>query len=187
MSIGSNVFVQISETSKNASSKRSRVLVFFIAFIFPIGLHNYYLGYHIKGIAQTFVFLGLSIFIPPGFLVFVLPFYIAWITSEGLMYLLWFDVKDGDDFPLYDRNNPPIPKQQYAILLAFLLPFGLHNLYLGNIKRGIISWSFVAIIITLNIVFLIIPIFYLSLNFILLVVLVSWVEGMWMSIKMSKN
>lgn len=183
MSASSNVYEKISETKKNSSSKRSRILVFLFAFIFPVGLHNYYLGYHIKGIVQTSMIVVLGSFVPPILFLLLFPIYIVWITSEGLIYLLWYDVKDGNDFPMYDRNNLPKPEEKYAIIMAFLLPFGLHNFYLGRFKRGIITWGFVVIILTINLIFLIHPILYISLNSILVFVLISWVEGLLMIIK----
>jgi TM2 domain-containing membrane protein YozV len=186
MSASSNVYEKISETKRNSSSKRSRILVFFFAFIFPIGLHNYYLGYHIKGIIQTFMIVLLGSFVPPILFLLIFPFYIAWITSEGLVYLLWYDVKDGNDFPMYDRSNPQKPEEKYAIIMAFLLPFGLHNFYLGRFKRGIIAWGFVVIILTINLIFLIHPILLISLNFIFVVVLISWIEGLLMIIKKNR-
>lgn len=183
MSSNSNVFERNAEISKNASSRRSRVVVFLLAFFFPVGLHNYYLGYHIKGIVQTFTAIALILFIPPFLLVFILPLYITWITSEGLIYLLWYDVKDGEDFLMYDKNNPPRPDYKKALLLSFILPFGLHNIYLGNIKRGIIEWSFVAIVLTTYLIFQIIPIMFISLYAIIIIIIISWLEGIWMIIK----
>lgn len=183
MTNGTSVFDKIAETNKKATSSRSRLLVALLAFIFPFGAHNYYLGYHIKGIVQTFTLIALGIFIPPGITVFLLPIYIAWITSEGLIYLLWYDVKDGNDFLLYDKYNPPKPNKKTALFLAFLLPFGLHNIYQGKFKIGIAEWGFAAIIITINLYWLVIPILYISLNAILLVVVISWAEGIWMLIK----
>lgn len=183
MTGSSSVFKSIHETSAVAKSSRHRLLVFFLAFFLPVGIHNYYLGNHIKGLAQSLIILALVIFTPVFISVFFIPFYIAWVTSEGLYYLLWYDVADGDGFLLYDRKNPPKPSRKGAILLAFCLPFGLHNFYLGNIKRGAITWSFVAVILSSNIIFMIFPIYYFVLYLLVVPVLVSWLEGVWMLIK----
>jgi hypothetical protein len=87
---------------------------------------------------------------------------------------------------MYDRSNPQKPEEKYAIIMAFLLPFGLHNFYLGRFKRGIIAWGFVVIILTINLIFLIHPILLISLNFIFVVVLISWIEGLLLIIKKNR-
>ncbi len=179
----SSVYERISETNKLATSSRSRIIVVLLSFITPVGLHNYYLGYTIKGIVQSAVVLSFVLFIPPFITVFALPIYVAWITSEGLTYLLWYDVKDGDGFRLYNRDKPPIPDKKKAILLAFLLPFGLHHFYLGHLKRGILEWGFAAIVLAIYLFYKIIPVLYISPNIILFVAVISWIEGIWMVIK----
>jgi TM2 domain-containing membrane protein YozV len=156
METRANVYERVSDANKKATSKRSRVIVFILSFVFPVGIHNFYLGYHIKALVQVGIALFLLLFTPPFIFFIVAPFYIAWITSEGLIYLLWYKVKDGDDFRFYDINNPPKPKKNKALILAFLLPFGLHNIYLGNLKRGIVEWGFVVVIISIEYIYQII-------------------------------
>ncbi|QLY39691.1 hypothetical protein HF295_01975 [Hujiaoplasma nucleasis] len=107
----------------------------------------------------------------------------TYIVSEGLTYLFWYKVKDGYDFPLYNPNKAIIPEKKKAILLAFLLAIGSHHFYLGNFKRAYFEWGFAGIILTINLIFRIIPILYISLNFIMLVVVIAWLEGFWMLIK----
>jgi len=183
MQTDSSVYERISETNKYAVSKRSRIIVFLLSFITPVGIHNIYLGHHIRGIIQIGFALGAILFIPPLLLIIILPFYIAWITSEGLTYLLWYKVKDGDDFKFYDKSNPPLPKKRIAILLAFLLPFGLHNFYLGRKKMAIVEWGLIAVFLTIKLIYLVIPVIYISFLMIVLLILPSWLEGLWLIIK----
>lgn len=177
-----NVYKSISETAADATSSRSRVVAFLLAFLLPVGIHNYYLGYHIKGLAQTLVLFATVILMPSFIAVVILPFYIAWLTSEGLIFLLWYKVSDGDGFLLYDDKNPQKPNRQTTINLAFLLPFGLHNIYAGKLTRGVIAWGLVAIVISTNVIFLFFPVMVISILTILIVVIISWLEGLYMLI-----
>jgi|GEM_PF-3490696 len=178
----SNIYDRISATSKSVQSSKSRLLIFLLSLI-PLGLHNYYLGYYIKAITQTGVAILLFLFTPPIFFIIFFSLYIAYLTSEGLTYLLWYKVKDGYDFPLYDKNHPKLPNKDKAILLAFLLPFGLHNFYLGNFKRAYFEWGFIAFIIAHYILFLFIPLFIFLGPIYLIVIFISWIEGGWMLYK----
>lgn len=186
METQTSVFERVAESKKNAYSSRSRILAFLLAFILPMGAHNYYLGYTIKAIVQTLALLGIIIFIPPVLFIFVLPFYVGWITSEGLLYLLYAPAKDGDGFPMAkDIKNARI-KEKNVVLLAFLLPFGLHNIYKGNFVKGFIVWVFTAFVISIHIIILLVPgITLIGSTWILLVipVLLSWLEGLWLLIK----
>jgi TM2 domain-containing membrane protein YozV len=182
-----SVYERISETNKKVRSNKSRIVVFILSFFLPFGTHNFYLGYHIKGIIQVGIAIGLLLFIPPLFLLFILPFYIAWITSEGLTYLLWYKVKDGNDFRLYDKDHPPVPSRRKAIWMAFLLPFGLHNFYLGRLKIAIIEWGLIATFVSIQIITSLTPgISLIVTNYLYLFSLLlipSWIEGIWMLIK----
>jgi TM2 domain-containing membrane protein YozV len=182
-----SVYERISETNKTATSNKSRVLVFILSFFFPFGAHNFYLAYHIKGIVQLGIAIGLLLFIPPFFLLILLPLYFAWLTSEGLTYLLWYKVKDGNDFKLYNKDHPPVPSKQKAILLAFLLPFGLHNFYLGRLKIAVIEWGLIAAFISINVIVYLLPGIYLVVSnywyFLFILFMPTWIEGIWMLIK----
>ncbi len=177
-----NIYDEVSEIKQSARSKKSRLIVFILSFI-PIGLHNYYLGYQIRAITQTAITFFIMVFTPAGFVLLAFSLYLAWLTGEGLQYLLWYDVKDGDGFRLYDKENPPKPKRKNAILMAFLLPFGLHNIYLGNLIRGRIEWGLVIFVLATNISFHFIPSLFLTYYFIFLVVIICWIEGIWLCFK----
>ena len=180
------VYERISDTQKNNQSNKSRIVVFLLSVFLPFGSHNYYLGYHIKAIVQTGLAILIVLFIPPLFMVIFLSIYITYMISEGLTYLFWYKMKDGYDFPLYNPNKEKIPEKKKAILLAFLLPIGSHHFYLGNIKRAYLEWGFVGIILTTNIIFMIIPILYINLISIMIVIVIAWIEGLWMLIKGKK-
>lgn len=187
METNTSVYDRISEKNRNAVSNKSRLVVFILSFFFPIGIHNFYLAYHIKAIVQLGMALGLVLFIPPFFLIFILPIYFAWISSEGLTYLLWYKVKDGNDFKLYNKDNPVLPDKNKAILLAFLLPFGLHNFYLGRLKIAVIEWGLIAAFISINVIVYLLPGISLVVSnywfFLFILFVPSWIEGIWMLIK----
>ena len=179
METNTNVYHRISEMNKNKISSRKRILVFLLAFLLPFGSHRFYLGYYIKGLIQLGILICLILFIPHIFFVILFSVYYAWITYEGLTYLLWYDCKDGDGFKFYQQDHPPVLNKKKVILLSFILPFGLHHFYLGHKKLAMIEWGFVAIELAILIQFSIVPIFRIDPTILLIVVVVSWIEGLY--------
>jgi len=174
-----NVYKRVSELSKNATSSRSRIVAVILAFILPVGTHNFYLGYYVKGIVQFGIALFLSLIMPPFISVFIFPAIWAWMTYEGLTYLLWYQAKDGDGFLFEQLEDKPEPKKWVVILLSFIFPFGLHHIYLGNKIRGILEWGFVAYVAAILIQHYVIEILWVSPAILFLIIGISWLEGIW--------
>ncbi len=184
MEIKISVYKKINEDTSDKRSPRSRKKAFLFAFLTPVGVHNYYLGHHMRGLAQTMTIITTAFVVPFFVSVFVLPFYFAWVTAEGLMILLWWDISDGDGFFMYDPNTPQKPSLDKAIKLAFFLPFGFHNIYLGNLKRGIIQWGFIMVFISSYLLYLVFPFLIIPLYSVFIVVvtilIISWLEGLYL-------
>lgn len=183
-----SVFERISESNKSAQSNKSRLLIFILSII-PLGLHQYYLENYIKGIIQTAITLAFVLFIPFPFLIILFPIYMAYLSGEGLKYLLWYDVKDGGDFRLYNKDNPPLPDKRKAIKLAFFLPFGFHNIYRGKTVWGRIQWGIFIFPLLLVLTDFFIPNIFilwssgfiiLFLAIMLIPIVINWIEGLFL-------
>ena len=180
-----NVFKEIKTTSEQAVSKRSRLIVVLLAIFLPFGVHEFYLGRQIKAfghIAYLLFFTLGPVFI---FLHIAYAVYFAYMVSEALNYLLEPDIKDGDGFkmiPIRKLEDSSLRKK-IAIFFAFLLPIGVHRalknynvktLWFTRVYTFTIAFVLLGVIITGLFQFGL----FLHPIFLLLPVLVSWIDGL---------
>ncbi len=185
-----DVYKNIHKNNYDRKSSRNRNIALILAFLTPIGVHNYYLGHHMRGLAQTMLFIGLWFITPLFISIFILPFYFIWVTADGLITRLWWDIRDGDGFRMYDHEEKDGIDPIQTIKLAFLLPFGLHNIYRGKFKMGIFQWSVVMLIINIYLFYIFFSFFTLAFQAltlliipIALVMLSAWFEGIILLLK----
>jgi len=185
-----DVYKNIHKDTSDKKSPRNRNIALLLAFLTPIGVHNYYLGHHMRGIAQTMLFIGLWFITPIFIAIFILPFYFAWVTVDGLITKLWWDIRDGDGFRMYEHDEKHDIDHDKVIKLALLLPFGLHNIYRGHFKLGVFQWSVVMLIISLLVFNFVFTFFLINLESLIIfvipifmVMISAWIEGILLLMK----
>lgn len=125
----------IADPDLSQGNGKSKVLAGFLGiFLGSYGVHNFYLGYTSKAIAQLLLTtLGSVIGIGPLIAM-------AWGVIEGVQILSGSIKTDAEGNPLLDpANNGTMTKSKTAagLLAMFFGTFGVHNFYLGNTGKGV--------------------------------------------------
>ena len=192
MSKGSMLFKELKEQKQEAMSSRKRLYVFLLAILLPIGIHELYLGRAIKFFGHT----GYLILFSLGpffiFMQFAYAMYLAYIVTEASYYLLSSKAKDGDGFylkPLGIMNRISSPRK-VAILLAFLVPVGIHSYILDKSdKATLVNLAFFFILffyLTAVVLSDFMPlVFFIRLDVVFIAIIICWIDGVRLVFKKS--
>ena len=125
----------IADPEFNQVNGKSKIIAGVLGiFLGSYGVHNFYLGYTSKAIAQLLLTtLGSLIGVGPIIAV-------IWSVIEGVQILSGSIKADADGNPLIDpANNGTMTKSKTAagLLAMFFGTLGIHNFYLGNTGKGV--------------------------------------------------
>jgi len=125
----------IADPDFNQVNGKSKVLAGFLGiFLGSYGVHNFYLGYTSKAIAQLLL-TTLGSFVGVGPVIAII-----WSVIEGVQILSGTIKVDAEGNPLIDpANNGTMTKSKAAagLLAMYGGTLGLHNFYLGNTGKAV--------------------------------------------------